>query len=156
MTVRSFLESASFRWPQDPVNGIAQGRRRQNQAETATLRHSRDIPLRRSRCAPGYRDAPRTSRKLDVAVAIADDEGSLQVDGMFAGGRSSIPVLRLAAIAAVGGRVRAIVYGVETGASGFKLLGHEFVDRAYKRFWKIAAANAGLICDDDHRQPRLI
>ncbi len=30
-------------------------------------------------------------------------------------------------------------------AGGFELLGHEFMDRVYERFWKVAPANAGLV-----------
>lgn len=90
--------------------------------------------------------------QLDVAVAIADDEGAMQVYGVFAGGPLEHSGLRLAAIAAIGGSVRAIVYGVKMGAGSFELLGHEFMDRVHKRFRKVLSADAGLICyhDDGH------
>ena len=90
--------------------------------------------------------------QLDVTVAIADDEGAMQVYGVFAGGPLEHSRLRLAAIAAISRSVRAIVYGVKMGAGGFELLGHEFMDRVHKRFRKVLAADAGLICyhDDGH------
>jgi hypothetical protein len=39
---------------------------------------------------------------------------------------------------------------------GGKLLSHQFVNSIHERLWKIAAANARLICDDDNGQPGLI
>jgi hypothetical protein len=98
----------------------------------------------------------RATGKLDVAVAIADDEGAMQVDGVLAGSALEHTCLWFAAVATVGRCVRAIVYGVEMGAGGFELLGHKFMDRVYQRFRKIAAANAGLICHNNHREPSLI
>jgi len=80
----------------------------------------------------------------------------MQVNNVFAGGLLEHSCLRLAAIAAVRRSVRAIVYGVETGARGFELLGHKFMDRAYQRFRKIAAANTGLICYHNYREPSLV
>jgi uncharacterized membrane protein YciS (DUF1049 family) len=50
--------------------------------------------------------------KFDVAVTIADDERAVQVDVMFAGSEFEHSCLWLAAIAAVGRSVRAVVYGV--------------------------------------------
>jgi hypothetical protein len=94
--------------------------------------------------------------QLDVAVAIADDEGTMQVDSVFAGGPIEHSCLRLAAIAAIGGSVRAIVYGVKMGAVGFELLGHEFMDCLHKRFRKILAADARLICYHDNGHSGLI
>jgi hypothetical protein len=88
----------------------------------------------------------RAAGHLNVAVTIANDEGAMQIYGVFAGGPLEHSCLRLAAIATLGRSVRAIVYGVKMGAGGFELLGHEFVNRVYKRFWKIASANARLIC----------
>ena len=35
-------------------------------------------------------------------------------------------------------------------ACGGELLSHKFVNRVYKRFWKVASSNAGLVRDDDH------
>ena len=99
---------------------------------------------------------PRATGKLDVGVAIADDEGAMQVDGVLAGGALEHTCLRLSAAASVGRSVRAVVYGVEMGARGFKLLGHEFMNRVYQRFRKIAAANTGLICHNNHREPSLV
>jgi len=52
--------------------------------------------------------------------------------------------------------VRAVVYGVEMGAAGCELLGHEFMDRVYQRFRKIASADARLICHHNHNEPSLI
>ena len=42
------------------------------------------------------------------------------------------------------------------GTCGCELLSHEFVDRLYKRFRKVAAADAGLIRDDNHGQTGFI
>jgi hypothetical protein len=98
----------------------------------------------------------RVAGKLDVAVAIADDEGAVQGDGVLAGSALEHACLWLATVATVGRCVRAVVYGVEMGAGRFELLGHEFMDRVYQRFRKIAAANAGLICHNNHRKPSLI
>ena len=41
-------------------------------------------------------------------------------------------------------------------AFGGELLGHKFVDRVYKRFRKIAAANSGLIGHHDYRHSGFI
>ncbi len=41
-------------------------------------------------------------------------------------------------------------------ACGRELLGHKFVNRVYKRFRKIASANTGLICHNNHREPSFI
>src|SRR5579859_246210 len=41
-------------------------------------------------------------------------------------------------------------------AFGGELLGHKFVDRVYKRFRKVSAANSGLICHNNHREPSLV
>jgi len=90
--------------------------------------------------------------KFDVAVTIADDEGAKQVDGVLPCGAVKHACLWLAAVAAVGRRVRAVVYGVEMCAGGFELLGHEFMNRVHKRFRKIAAADTGLICYDNYGQ----
>jgi hypothetical protein len=90
--------------------------------------------------------------QLDVAVAIADNKGAVQVDSVFAGGPLEHSRLRLAAIAAIGRSVRAIVYGVKMGAGSFELLGHEFMDRVHKRFRKVPSADAGLICYHDDGQ----
>jgi hypothetical protein len=98
----------------------------------------------------------RAMGKLDVAVAVADDEAAMQVDGVLAGGALEHTRLWLAAVATVGRRVRAVVYGGEMGAGGFELLGHEFMDRVHQRFRKIAPANAGLIGHNKRREPGLI
>lgn len=98
----------------------------------------------------------RTTGQLDVAMAIADNEGSMQIDGVLLGSALEHACLWLAAIAAIGRIVRAIVYGVEMGALGFELPGHEFMDRMYQRFRKIAAADARLIGHHNHSEPCLI
>jgi hypothetical protein len=86
-----------------------------------------------------------------VTMTIANDERVVQVDGVFASRAVQHTRLWLSAVAAVSRSVRAVVYGVETGASGFELLRHEFVDRMDKREREIPTANAGLICNHDHR-----
>jgi hypothetical protein len=63
---------------------------------------------------------------------------------------------RLAAIAAIGRSVRAIVNAFDARAGGSKPLGHELVDSVHKRLGKIAASDAGLIGDDDDGQPGFI
>jgi hypothetical protein len=93
----------------------------------------------------------RAAGQLDVAVTITNNEGARQVDGMLAGGAVEHACLRLAAIASVGRGVRTIVYGVQMSVGGFELLGHEFMDRLYKGFRKIAAANPGLVCYHNYR-----
>ena len=98
----------------------------------------------------------RAPGELDVAVTIADHERSMQVDGVLPGCPFEHTRFWLAAIAAVGRGVRTKVYGVETRTGGCELLGHEFVNRVDERFRKVSAANAGLICHHNHRQPSLI
>jgi hypothetical protein len=98
----------------------------------------------------------RTTGKLDVAMAVADNKGLVQIDGVLLGSAPKHACFWLAAIAAIGRIVRAVVYGVEMGAGGFELPDHEFMDRVYQRFRKIAAADARLICHHNHSEPSLI
>jgi hypothetical protein len=98
----------------------------------------------------------RTTGQLDVAMAIADNEGSMQVDGVLLGSALEHARLWLATIAAIGRSVRAVVYGVEMGTGGFELPSHQFMHRVYQRFRKIAAADAGLVCHHNHSEPSLI
>jgi translation initiation factor 2 gamma subunit (eIF-2gamma) len=39
---------------------------------------------------------------------------------------------------------------------GGELLGHKLVDGLYKRFWKVPAAHAGLVRDNDHGKSRIV
>jgi acetolactate synthase regulatory subunit len=94
--------------------------------------------------------------KLNVRVAISDDERTMQVERVLSSRLLQHSGFRFAAIAAIPQSVRAIVYCVEARTRGFELLGHEFVDRVHQRFWKIAAAYAGLICNHNHRQTGFI
>ena len=94
--------------------------------------------------------------KFDVTVTIPDDEGAVQIDGMLAGRTFQHSGLRLTALAGIDGGVRAIVYGVEMRPGSFELLGHEFMNGVNERFRKVAAANARLICHDNHRQTGLV
>jgi len=155
MTARCFLRGASFRWPQDPVSGFS----KIGGDKIGLKLPSRDIPeIFAFAVTTAHEDTSRarTTGQLDVAMAIADNEGALQVDGVLLGGALEHAGLWLSAIAAIGGIVRAVVYGVEMGAGGFELPDHEFMDRVYQRFRKIAAADARLICHYNHREPRLI
>jgi hypothetical protein len=97
-----------------------------------------------------------TASNFHVAMTIANDKRVVQVDGVFASRAVQHTRLWLAAVAAIRRSVRAVVYGVETGASGFELLRHEFVDRVDKRDREIATADAGLICNHDHRHLGLV
>src|SRR5258708_27830335 len=75
---------------------------------------------------------------------------------MLAGRAFEHSEFRLSAIAAVGGSVRAIVNAFDARTGGSRLLGHELVDSVHKRLGKIAAADSGLIGDDDNGQPGFI
>jgi len=94
--------------------------------------------------------------EFDVNVPIASHKGTAQVQGMLAGRAFEHSEFRLSAIAAVGGSVRAIVNAFDARTGGSKLLGHELVDSVHKRLGKIAAADSGLIGDDDNGQPGFI
>jgi hypothetical protein len=98
----------------------------------------------------------RAAGKFDIAVTIAHDERAMQVDGVLAGRSFKHSCLRLTAIACIRRSVRAIVYGVDVGAGGFEMLGHQLVHRTYKRFRKVAPANARLICHDNHGETGLV
>lgn len=105
-----------------------------------------------------HQDALRSgaARQLHIDVAIAHDKGSKQIDGVLPSCPCKHTCFWLAAIAVVIRNVWAIVNGFYMRVGGSELLDHEFVDRLYKRLWKIASANAGLIRDDNHGQPSLI
>jgi hypothetical protein len=94
--------------------------------------------------------------EIDVKVTITNQKRTAQVQGMLASRTFEHSEFRLAAIAAVGGSVRAIVNALDTRTAGGKLPGHELVDSAHKRLGKIAAADAGLIRNDDNGQPGFI
>jgi hypothetical protein len=94
--------------------------------------------------------------EFDVKVTIANHKGTAQVQGMLARRTFEHSEFRFAAIAAVGRSVRAIINAFDTRTGGSKLLGHELVHSVHKRLGKIAAADAGLIRDDDNGQPGFI
>jgi hypothetical protein len=103
-----------------------------------------------------YAPSAGTVGEFDVKVAIANHKGTAQVQGMLASRAFEHSEFRLSAIAAVGWSVRAIVNAFDTRTGGCKPLGHELVDSVHKRLGKIAAADAGLIGDDDNGQPGFI
>jgi hypothetical protein len=94
--------------------------------------------------------------EFDVKVTIANHKGTAQVQGMLADRAFEHSEFRLAAIAAVGRSVWAIVNPFDTHTGGSKLLSHQFVNSVHKRLGKIATADAGLIRDHDNGQPGFI
>jgi len=52
--------------------------------------------------------------------------------------------------------VRTIIDRVDLRALLGKLLRHQFVHGVHERFWKVTAADAGLIGDYDDRQARFV
>jgi hypothetical protein len=152
MTARSSFGRASFRWPQNPVDSTVKIGGHKIRLKLPFW----GIPeIFAFAVTTAHEDTSRarTTGQLDVAMAIADNEGSMQVDGVLLGSALEHARLWLAAIAAIGRSVRAVVYGVEMGPGGFELLGHEFMDRVYQRFRKIAAADARLVCHHNHSEP---
>jgi hypothetical protein len=107
-------------------------------------------------CAHQNTARPGVASKLHVGVAVTNNDGAMQVQRVFSSGALQHAGFWLAAIAPVRGCVRAIVYGVEVRSRGFQFLGHQFVDRAYERLRKIAAADAGLIRYYNHGPPCFI
>jgi hypothetical protein len=155
MTARSSFGRASFRGPQDPVDSISKIGGDKIRLKLPFW----DIPeILAFAVTTAHEDTSRacTTGQLDVAMAIADNEGSVQIDGVLPRSALEHAGLGLAAIAAIGRIVRAVVYGVEMGAGGCKLPSHEFMDRVYQRFRKIAAADARLIGHHKHSEPGLI
>src|SRR5579859_3759705 len=83
-TANILFRGASFRWPQDPVNRIG---------EVGGDKIRLKLPLWgvpeifAFTVTSAHQDTarPRATGKLNVGVAIADDEGAMQIDGMLLG-----------------------------------------------------------------------
>lgn len=97
-----------------------------------------------------------TVRKFDISAAVADDKGSLKVDGVFLRRLQEHAGSRLPAFATIGRGVRAIVNCLQMRALGAELLGQQFVDRMHERFREVSPSNARLICYQNDRQAGFI
>jgi hypothetical protein len=149
------LTGASYRWPQYPINSVSQVG-----SDKIRLRLPfRGIPEKFAfpiTCSHEDTSRPAAVGKLDICMTITQDERPVQVQSVFPRPALQHSSFRFAAVAAVRGNVRAIVYGVEPCSRVFELSGHNFVDPVHKRLRKMTPANARLIRNHNHGKPRFV
>lgn len=147
--------NASSRLPQNPIHGV-----RKISNDTIRLpRPLRGVPkILAFAVTSAHKNTARARApgKLDITRAIAHDKRLPQVNRMILRCSLEHADFRFAALTAVCGTVRAIIYALEPGAFRSELLRHELVNRMYKGLGKISAANTGLIGYDENREFRII
>src|SRR5260370_8278607 len=90
------------------------------------------------------------SGKFDIAITIADHEGSPQIKTMLESRATHHAGARLSTVTVRRRRVRAVVDRIDRRTRFGEPPRHQFVHGVYQRFRKVAAADAGLIGDADH------
>jgi len=105
-----------------------------------------------------HQDSTRSNAmsQFDIAVAVANNKGTAQIQAVFTGGALKHSRLRLAAGASVVSFMRTIVQRVDMRPLFGKLGCHQIVNGANECVWKISATDAGLIGDHDGRIFRFV
>ena len=92
--------------------------------------------------------------QFDVTGAIADHEGSFQIQMKIPGSLEQHPGLRFAALAVVGGNMRTIIHAIKARACRGQFADQPLVNFVYQGLGKVTAADARLVGDQDNRQVR--
>lgn len=98
----------------------------------------------------------RALGKLDIGIAITDDKRLPQLNRMVLRSLLEHADFRFAALTAICGTMRAIIYAVEPGAFRSEQLGQEIVNRVDKGLGKISTANSRLVGYHEDRESGII